>query len=90
MCSLCGDRSTRPHWTEAGGDDPAERRRERAARLVAARALLAPRGLTLTDWQGQYMVGNGRGGSIVVGDLGGCWVAAERLLGRPVDPLEAP
>jgi hypothetical protein len=88
MCSLCGQPGTRPHWTEAGGADPAERRRGRAARLAAARALLATAGLTVSDWQGQYLVGDGRGRTALVGDLGGCWVAAEQLLGRPVDPLE--
>lgn len=80
MCSLCGELSTRPHWTDRSPD--------RAARLTYARALLGAHGLGLVEWQRRYLVSNGRGRTEVVNDLGACWVAAERLVGRPVDPLE--
>jgi hypothetical protein len=54
MCSLCGDLSTRPHWSEhaPGEADAAQQRRHRAARTGYARALLAAHGLTLAEWQG--------------------------------------
>jgi hypothetical protein len=89
MCSLCGDLSTRIHWSEHAPDvaDTAERRRHRTARTAYARALLSAHGLTLAEWQGQYVVGNGRGRTIVVDDLAACWAAAEQLAGRPADPL---
>lgn len=80
MCSLCGELSTRPHWTDRSPD--------RAARLTYARALLRAHGLGLTEWHGRYLVSNGRGRTEVVDDLGACWVAAERLTGRPADPLD--
>ena len=89
MCSLCGDLSTRPHWSEhaPGEADAAQRRRHRAARTGYARALLTAHGLTLAEWQGSYLVGNGRGRTVMAGDLAGCWAAAEQLAGRPADPL---
>ena len=42
---------------------------------------------TLAEWQGSYLVGNGRGRTVMAGDLAGCWAAAEQLAGRPADPL---
>jgi hypothetical protein len=89
MCSLCGDLSTRAHWSEQapGAAEPAQARRHRAARTAYAAALLRAHGLTLAEWQGSYMVGNGRGRTEVVPDLAACWVVAERLAGRAVDPL---
>jgi hypothetical protein len=92
MCSLCGDLSTRAHWSEhaPGGTGAAARRRHRAARTAYARALLAAHGLGLAEWQGSYLVSNGRGRTLVAGDLAGCWAAAEALAGRPADPLTGP
>jgi hypothetical protein len=87
MCSLCGDLSDRPDWTQTAGGDDAARARHRAACLAHARALLRTRGLVLAAWQRRYVVGNGRGRSIVVDHLSACWVAAEALTGDPVDPL---
>ncbi len=48
-------------------------------------------GLTVREWQGRgYLIGNGRGRVAVVRDLGELWAEAERMLGRPVDPLLLP
>ena len=91
MCGMCGDLTPQDHWTDrtvgAAGDDSGSRR-HRILRLAAVRALLAGTGLTVTEWQGRrWLLGDGRGRTAVVTDLGALWAEAERMLGRPVDPL---
>lgn len=46
-------------------------------------------GLSLSDWAGGvYVLRDRKGASAVVRDLGSVWSEAERLLGRPLDPLD--
>ena len=46
-------------------------------------------GLELGDWGGRvYVLRDRKGRSAVVDDLGTLWVEAERLAGRPLDPLD--
>ena len=97
MCALCGILGGQGHWTEpldregvyvrAAG--PAERRRERTLRIAEANAILRLFGLTLEDWQGGSYVLRGRTGrSEIVEHLAGLWPTAERMAGRPLDPLD--
>lgn len=92
MCGMCGELSPQDHWTDRPvGPDDGGARRARLARLRAVRALLAGTGLTVTEWQGRrWLLGDGRGTTAVVPDLGTLWAEAERMLGRPVDPLATP
>jgi hypothetical protein len=51
--------------------------------------VLAHFGLRLSDWSGRvYLLSDRKGRSVVVSDLGVLWVEAERLAGRPLDPLD--
>jgi hypothetical protein len=88
MCGLCGGGSTGPHWTLVAGGDGADRVRHRSASLRYARALLSVRGMNVREWQGRYVVENGRGRTVVVDDLSACWAAAELIAGGVVDPLD--
>jgi hypothetical protein len=97
MCALCGTIGGRDHWTEPERRegvyvrfaDPASRRRERVLRIKAANAILRLYGLTLEDWQsGSYVLRTRTGNSEVFADLAALWPAAERLAGRPLDPLD--
>jgi hypothetical protein len=46
-------------------------------------------GLRLDDWSGRvWVLRDRKGRSAVVTDLGSLWVEAERLAGRPLDPLD--
>jgi hypothetical protein len=88
VCSLCGDLSGRPDWTQlagTGGGGAVARHRARCA--AQATALLRTAGLELRPWQRRFVVSDRRGRSLVVDDLPACWVAAEQLLGVAVDPL---
>ncbi len=98
MCALCGVLTDGPHWTEAGTDAgradaaPAGRDRylERRRRLALLNRILAAYGCKADDWAGaQYLVHNRSGGATeVVADLPQIWLAVERLIRRPPDPLD--
>jgi hypothetical protein len=83
VCPLCGALATE-HWADRGGG--------RRARILRA-GMLAPVvrafGLTLSDWGGTaYVLADAKGRAEVVHDLSALWAQAERLAGRPLDPLD--
>ena len=82
MCALCGVLRNE-HWADEGAG-----RRGRVIRAALLERVLACFGLRVREWAGQYVVSDGKGRSEVAGDLSGVWVAAERLAGRPLDPLD--
>jgi hypothetical protein len=86
VCGLCGTLTAGPHWTQQVGGVQAAR--HRLACLRFARALARGRGVTVAEWQGHFVVSNGRGRSVVADDLAACWAAVEQLSGRVADPLE--
>jgi hypothetical protein len=97
MCSLCGVLGGNEHWADAVARpgvytrnvERIDRRRERAARVVAANKILSAYALTLSDWQGSsYVIASRTGKSEVIEDLGHLWPAAERMVGRSCDPLD--
>jgi hypothetical protein len=83
MCALCGALQT-GHWAEAGSG-----RRERVLRTRLVNRVLEHFGLELADWGGRlYVLRDRKGKTAVVDDLGGLCAEAERLAGRPLDPLD--
>jgi hypothetical protein len=97
MCSLCGVLGGNEHWADAVARpgvftrnvERIDRRRERARRIAAANRILSAYALTLSDWQGSsYVLASRTGKTEVVEDLGHLWSAAERMIGRPCDPLD--
>jgi hypothetical protein len=83
MCALCGV-LMKSHWAERGTG-----RRERVFRVRLLNRVLAHFGLALDDWGGSvYVLRDRKGQAIVVEDIGMLWTAAERMLGRPLDPLD--
>lgn len=51
--------------------------------------MLAQFGLEVDEWSGtMYVLRDRKGSTEVVTTLGVLWPAAERLTGRPLDPLE--
>src|SRR3954451_3385605 len=86
------------HWTAAvarpgvftRNTDAASRRRERIKQVAAANRILHHYGMTLVDWQGSaFVLSTATGKTEIVDNLVHLWTAAERLLGRPCDPLDA-
>lgn len=97
MCSLCGVLGGNEHWTDAAARPGVftrnhaspERRRERAERVRAANEMLSGFSLVLSDWQAaSFVLSTRTGSSELIEDLGHLWPAAERLVGRPCDPLD--
>ena len=63
--------------------------RERQERVRLVNRVLDPFGLALGEWAASsYVLRTKTGRSEMVPDLGALWPAAERLLGRPCDPLD--
>ena len=103
MCILCGEFVTHIHWTEKRAEDKARasidagakdenrrnRRRERARRAAVTNEVLRQYGLKVSDWSGtKYVLRDGKGRSELVQDLGSLWPTAQKLTGRPLDPLD--
>ena len=97
MCGLCGVLGGPRHWTDAAArpgvftrnTDEMQRRRERRNRVAHLDRILRHYGMRLEDWQASsFVLSNRTGGSELVDDLAHMWAAAERLLGRPCDPLD--
>jgi hypothetical protein len=83
MCVLCGVLLSE-HWAEREGG-----RRGRVFRVRLLNRVLAFYGLRLDDWSGRvWTLRDAKGRSVVVADLGSLWSEAERLAGRPLDPLD--
>ena len=97
MCSLCGILGGRGHWTEsasspevfagrAGNCTPG---RERQHRTRILNVVLAHYGLSLSDWSaGKSILRTATGRTALVENVGEVWPEAERLAGRPLDPLD--
>jgi hypothetical protein len=97
MCSLCGVLGTDDHWTDASARPETfgerhiwrPRRQERFERIALANRILEHYRLRLGDFQGQsYVLRSATGRQELVPNLVGMWAAAERLAGRPCDPLD--
>ena len=97
MCSLCGILAGRGHWTEsaanpevfAGRAEVHTVARERQQRTRILNIVLAHYGLSVSDWAAsRYLLRTRTGRSALVENLNELWVEAEKLLGRPCDPLD--
>lgn len=97
MCALCGVLGGDDHWSDAVArpgvftlnTSPQDRRRERAHRLAVVNRLLWRFRMTLSDWQGaSYVLATATGQTEMIDTLAHLWPAVERLLGRPLDPLD--
>ena len=83
------DRRSRPARCFTRNTDVVSRRRERMHRVTAANRILKYYRMNLADWQGSaFVLSTATGKTEIVDNLSHLWVAAERLLGRPCDPLD--
>jgi hypothetical protein len=97
MCALCGVLGGAEHWTDAvarpgvftRNTDAVSRRRERMNQVAAANRVLKHYRMSLADWQGSaFVLSNATGKTEIVDNLAHLWTTAERLIGRPCDPLD--
>lgn len=90
MCANCGFPAAPGHWTDAGADSAHERLRNRLRRAKVLQSILPGYGLTAHDG-GQVpgiQIGSLSGNQTIVRDLDEAWEVAEKLAGKPVDPLD--
>jgi hypothetical protein len=100
MCVLCGGYVMQVHWTDrkidnqegimtvTAGQNQRTRLRERHSRIRLANKILSHYGMQLSDWTGtKYILKDKKGRTEIVQDLGSLWAAAQKLAGRPIDPL---
>ena len=94
MCGLCGVLGAGEHWTDS--DDALKkregaetRRRERAHQVALTNRILSHYGLKMADWQGAaFVVSNRTGASEVIDHFAALWPTAEKMIKRPLDPLD--
>jgi hypothetical protein len=90
MCILCYGLTGEEHWTDArvGAEAAATLRARRRALLTN---VMAAHGLDYKDDTTGVtsLVSNRKGGVEVARSLGEVWAAAEKLVKRPLDPLDA-
>jgi hypothetical protein len=64
------------------------RLRNRARRAELVSAIFKGYGLSFQDWEGSsFILRDAKGKSAIAPDLASLWTEAERMLGRPLDPL---
>ena len=97
MCALCGVLGGGGDWTDAAARpgvftpnvNTLRRRRERINRVACAQRVLGFYGLTLSDWQSSsFVLSTLTGKTEIVDNLTHLWSVAEKLTGRPCDPLD--
>jgi hypothetical protein len=97
MCVLCGESILQIHWTDRKRSSESSetanpsrsRQRERHLRIRLVNQVLAYYRLKVDDWNGvKFVVRDKKGRSEIVQDLGGLWEKAEKLVGRPLNPLD--
>ncbi len=95
MCGLCGMLGADAHWSDASSTPQAfkgrkaTRRQERLRRVALINEVLRHYSVEAKDWQGtSYLLSTPTGKSAVVDHLGMLWSEAEKLAGRPCDPLD--
>jgi len=90
MCNACGNPAAPGHWTEAGANTPPDRIRARFRRAQILQKVLPRFGLTAHDGGvvDGIQFGTLSGNQTMVDNLEQIWVEAERLLGKPLDPLD--
>lgn len=89
MCSACGFPPAVGHWTDAGGQTPAERLRIRFQRIAVLNSLLDPMGLRTRDTGALpgIQVFDKTGRIRLCHTLEDVWSEVEVLSGTAVDPL---
>lgn len=91
MCNACGNPAAPGHWTEAGTQTPGDRLRARFRRAQVLRNVLRPYGLSAHDDGAVDGIAltTLSGATTMVHNLEELWTEAERIAGRPIDPLDS-
>jgi hypothetical protein len=90
MCSACGYPAAPGHWTDAGAATAHDKLRARFRRAEVLQSVLSAYGITAHDG-GEVpgiQLASLTGAQAILPNLEELWAAAERMAGRPIDPLD--
>lgn len=90
MCSICGFPQTAGHWSDAGSLTTHDRVRARFIRAYKLNSVLRNYRLSVHDdgVSPGMQISDGRGNVVIAADLRDLWIAAGRLCGQTIDPLD--
>jgi len=89
MCGLCGLLNDTPQWSDPLHNNSLPLRQRRLRQLAVLNRALAPFRLKLSDVHGSsWLLSTATGQQAIITRLDQLWAEAERLLKRPVDPLD--
>jgi hypothetical protein len=89
MCGLCGAFGNADHWSNGSGIAPdAIPAVERGLQAAAANDVLSLYGLKLRVWSERFTLSGHTGKTVMIDNLGMLWSEAEKLTGKPLDPLD--
>lgn len=90
MCSICGFPQTAGHWADAGTLSSHDRIRARFIRARKLDGVLRNYGLTAHDDGATpgIQIADRMGNVIIAADLRDAWIAAEKLAGMAINPLD--
>ena len=91
MCNACGFPTRPGHWTDAGADTAGDRLRLQMRRAAILNKILRSYGFSARPpGHGPgFSLSSFSGRTALLPDLEAVWIEAEKLLGYPVDPLDA-
>jgi hypothetical protein len=90
MCIACEFPASQGHWTDSGTAGGPDAAKDRLAMISALGAALAADGLRVkaANLRSGFRISTEAGRFENVQNLEEAWVAAERMLGHAVDPLD--
>ncbi|MBP2199738.1 hypothetical protein [Pantoea cypripedii] len=87
MCGVCGLLDNGPQWSDPLWQDlPA--RQLRLQQLALLNRALKPWRLSLTEFHNSWLLASPTGQQTLVNSLDVLWKEAEKMMRRPVDPLD--
>lgn len=87
MCGVCGLLDTGPQWSDPLRQDIPQRQL-RLKQLVLLNRTLRPWRLTLSEFHNSWVLASSTGQQTLVYSLDVLWKEAEKMIRRPIDPLD--
>ena len=87
MCGVCGLLDNGPQWSDPLRQDIPQRQL-RLQQLALLNRALKPWRLTLTEFHNSWLLASPTGQQMLVNSLDVLWQEAEKMIQRPIDPLD--
>ena len=87
MCGVCGLLDAGPQWSDPLRQDSPQRQL-RLQQLALLNRALKPWRLTLSEFHNSWVLASPTGQQTLVNSLDVLWKEAEKMMRRPIDPLD--